>query len=983
MRFLLISRTKKLATLLFLVFSIVCFSNHAYAQFATGGSSPYRNSIYWAAFGNSHGQTLSNGDTSTFSISVGADVYQVVCTLSNLTTTGTGFTAYRPGNWRGAYHDDLYNIGGTGTSNTLISGITPQHTIDGSYRVGCSATLNGTSVPMEGIVIGDAEQSAARESFTGKAPSGGTWRLIESYRTPGCTYSATATLTGSDLKVSGTTPLCSEGPMTTLFLDGASTVDVDVTNPGTTVVSVGAMISLDRGDAPASYGEPIHILGNNWAGGLFPSGTSNINTISTATQSVPALRLGNLVDGEGIAQPSSSANADDNNGTNDDDGVSIPSELHPQQVASIPVELSASGYLSAWFDWNQDGDFFDSGEQVANATSLASGSNLIEVSVPSGASLGDSIARFRLCSTRNDCNTPNSIATDGEVEDYQIKITTQPAFVCTKAFYNAFRPASSGATIQMSSLDLSIPSAYSAIGPLSYTVYNAIGYRTQDNYIYGIVYNKSELVRVGSDGSVANLGVVPGLPLSVADSGAFSPSGELWIKFDGNNNKMYKIDVTTSPATFTVLTLSQSIDTNDIAFNPIDGMIYAVNRSTLTMVDPTTGAVTNFGSGLPGLSGSHFFDAHGNFYIQVNANGNIYIVDIGTNGNGSGASTLIGTPTGRLSQVDGASCNGPAPVETVDTDSFKSVKLTNDADSNGVINLGDTVTYTIHFANRGVGFINNLQIKDQLPTGLTIATAGSQTITTTGSGSSITANPAYTGAGSGSTSDLFASGSTLGGNSSVTVTIDAVIGSGVAGTIGNQSSTTGTQLSAPVLSDNASQTSDLPASLQGGTFNLTVPAGSITQTISGGVDPTTIDVVGKPDIQLVKSCTLPANCVSAPQPPGTDLEYKIEFSNTGQADASNLVIVDRIPNNTDFKIGSAAFSVGTTGLTLIVEYSNDYDAANPAAATWVYTPVSGGGGADAGYDRNTKAIRWRVTAGTLSSISPNNIGDLSFTAKIR
>ena len=138
-----------------------------------------------------------------------------------------------------------------------------------------------------------------------------------------------------------------------------------------------------------------------------------------------------------------------------------------------------------------------------------------------------------------------------------------------------------------------------------------------------------------------------------------------------------------------------------------------------------------------------------------------------------------------------------------------------------------------------------------------------------------------------------------------------------------------------------------------------------------------------PNVELVKSCPSPANCTTAPQLPGTDITYKIEFTNTGGLGAANLKLVDGIPANMDYKLGSAAATVGTTGLTFVIEYSSDYDALTPALATWIYTPVSTGGGAPAGYDRLVKAIRWRVTSGTLSNVSPNNTGDISFIAKIR
>jgi len=78
----------------------------------------------------------------------------------------------------------------------------------------------------------------------------------------------------------------------------------------------------------------------------------------------------------------------------------------------------------------------------------------------------------------------------------------------------------------------------------------------------------------------------------------------------------------------------------------------------------------------------------------------------------------------------------------------------------------------------------------------------------------------------------------------------------------------------------------------------------------------------------------------------------------------------------DFKVGSITSSPGTTGLVATFEYSND------GGATWTYTPVSAGGGAPAGYDRNVTNVRWRF-AGSLSHLAPNNSGSVNFTVRIR
>jgi uncharacterized repeat protein (TIGR01451 family) len=156
---------------------------------------------------------------------------------------------------------------------------------------------------------------------------------------------------------------------------------------------------------------------------------------------------------------------------------------------------------------------------------------------------------------------------------------------------------------------------------------------------------------------------------------------------------------------------------------------------------------------------------------------------------------------------------------------------------------------------------------------------------------------------------------------------------------------------------------------------VTSPTGAAT---NGEVEDYQLTIVNPPTIVLQKSVLPTGN-----QPPGTDLSYSINFTNTGGSVAQQFVLTDAIPIFTDFKVGSVVIDPGTTGMTIVAEYSNDYDSSAPASATWTYTPASEGGGASSGYDRNVKAIRWRVTTGDLSNISPNNTGSAGFTVIIR
>ena len=311
----------------------------------------------------------------------------------------------------------------------------------------------------------------------------------------------------------------------------------------------------------------------------------------------------------------------------------------------------------------------------------------------------------------------------------------------------------------------------------------------------------------------------------------------------------------------------------------------------------------------------------------------------------------LGTALGTNSITNSASVSGGREAtanntdnSTTDPTTVLSPDLTVAKSHTGNFTRGSTGTYTLTVGNSGTASTSGtITLTDTLPTGLSIAD-GAVTLSGTNA-----ANWSCTAA-----------------SNVITCTSSTAI------------ATSGSS----VFSFTVNVASNAAASV---TNTVSVSGGNeatINNGNNSGSDPTTINS-NPPNVTLVKSCPSPANCTTAPQLPGTDVTYKIDFANIGGSGANNLVIVDGIPNYTDYKISSASTTVGTTGLTFTIEFSSDYDALNPTLASWTYTPVSGGGGANTGYDRNVKAVRWRVTSGTLSSVSPNNAGYLAFVTKIR
>ena len=130
----------------------------------------------------------------------------------------------------------------------------------------------------------------------------------------------------------------------------------------------------------------------------------------------PGIRLGASIDAEANGQPNAGATGDGA----DEDGVTLPASLVTGTNASITVNASVAGFLNAWVDFNANGSFGDPGEQVFTNTALVPGNNPMSFAVPGGALPGASFARFRF-GTQSGVSF-NGLATDGEVEDYQVQI---------------------------------------------------------------------------------------------------------------------------------------------------------------------------------------------------------------------------------------------------------------------------------------------------------------------------------------------------------------------------------------------------------------------------------------------------------------------------------------------------------------------------------------------------------------------------------
>jgi hypothetical protein len=146
-------------------------------------------------------------------------------------------------------------------------------------------------------------------------------------------------------------------------------------------------------------------------------------TTTVPRHQVGALRLGTNIDVEAAGAGSTGADGDDLAGSQDDeDGVIFPASIARGQVLILPVIVTGgNGLLNAWIDWNNGGSFAASGEQIATAFAVTTGTNYLTVTVPSSAIIGSLGARFRLSVAGSDARSAGTAVT-GEIEDYRISV---------------------------------------------------------------------------------------------------------------------------------------------------------------------------------------------------------------------------------------------------------------------------------------------------------------------------------------------------------------------------------------------------------------------------------------------------------------------------------------------------------------------------------------------------------------------------------
>jgi uncharacterized repeat protein (TIGR01451 family) len=261
-----------------------------------------------------------------------------------------------------------------------IANQAPNEADDGKLVMGSNSSIAGFLTPTGYAVLATLATTNAGGTYdtpTGNVNnepngfSGGAY-FVNGGATPGSTYTLTAAGTAAPLVYGGTTAS---------FLLESDNADV--------------------ADAPISYGNPTH--------------------------TIAGIRLGASVDADASLLNNATATGDDVNNTDDENGVTLTPLLPTGETTIVPTNIqNAGGFLSVWFDWNADGDFLDAGEQMITAQAVAVGTTNLNIAVPLTAIIGNTFARFRVCTNNvalDNCNTPVSTVQSGEVEDYQFTVS--------------------------------------------------------------------------------------------------------------------------------------------------------------------------------------------------------------------------------------------------------------------------------------------------------------------------------------------------------------------------------------------------------------------------------------------------------------------------------------------------------------------------------------------------------------------------------
>lgn len=316
----------------------------------------------------------------------------------------------------------------------------------------------------------------------------------------------------------------------------------------------------DYGDAPVSYDEAFAFVSD---------------TIS----------LGLTTDDEKGQLYSSDANGDDNNGSNDDDGVDfldgnagVVGEQNQISITVVNTQSNNDGvYVSGWIDFNADGDFLDAGEQIivdeAVSTSSTPQKAIYTYSVPADAVAGTTFARFRVSDYQN--ASPTGIAPGaeplGEVEDYMVTLKAITGSISDTIWLDDNGNGNQDAG------ELGIPNVTVILRNANGSIIDSDVTDSDGKYFFGGLVQGT--YRVSVDTSTLPVGYGP----TYDADGLGSPDQSVYILGTGENN--VDQDFGYQPLSFTAVELSgQSVTGNSFAVASVALIVTLMVAGTAVVV---------------------------------------------------------------------------------------------------------------------------------------------------------------------------------------------------------------------------------------------------------------------------------------------------------------------------------------------------------------------------------------------------------------
>ncbi|MBT2534184.1 hypothetical protein J7E83_19050 [Arthrobacter sp. ISL-48] len=337
-----------------------------------------------------------------------------------------------------------------------------------------------------------------------------------------------------------------------------------------------------------------------------------------------------------------------------------------------------------------------------------------------------------------------------------VNFVEQP-WACDASGYLFQSPAGLADPHLVQKVDL-VSGAFSTAFTMSEAV-NAVGYNVLDNYFYGIASGNGALLRIGANGSVADLGVPAGSPGGAFVIGDIDNAGRYWVT---NGTAYYAIDLVPGSPTFNTVLSSGTLPGTNMGFDWgfTNGAFYSVGvngaNNVLVSFDPVTGTQTvgpvltsPAGTPVTGLVvGAVYVDATGYLYASDNTTGNISRIDVNTaqmvplsagpaSGGNDGARcasapiptlTVTKTVSGRAVPADQFTVGLQAPAGAVLTSATTTGTATTVSTLNQPVSQGSTYTITDAMAAGSASGINayNASVAcTNTATGATVPTAGS------------------------------------------------------------------------------------------------------------------------------------------------------------------------------------------------------------------------------------------------------------------